>query len=574
LAVPLAAIPTDAAPIAQPDSLPAPLSARDLPLGRRVQTPRVNEKAVDVAELPHLSQPEPLTGASLRRARQPGEASAPRAMELAMRPGRQPTPELEIPGGTTSPAPTSGVRPPPGAEEPSKLDVAGSVALTGPRQPGGGLPVLMPARPGPGGLGADASLALGIPDRRARPESDTVHSIPERFVLERSGSDLNVDGRVDAAPAYQRRTIGNRPAAARAQGGTAATEEAVERGILYLARHQFPDGHWSLDRVPQAGREGYQAADVALGTMNGDTAATGLALLAFLGAGYTHRDGAHREAVDRGLQWLLRNQQAEGPLFRDATDQTKYARFYGHGIATIALCEAFGMTRDRRLLEPTQRALGFIIRSQSPTQGGWRYDPQLESDTSVSGWKLMALKSAQMAGLEVPADTLQGVSLYLDSAQVEGGRRYIYNPYAGPTPEQQVGLVPSLPMTAEGLLMRMFLGWDRSRSELLQGAEYLKSHLPDWGTAEEPQRDCYYWYYATQVMFHLQGPYWESWRNRLHPMLQQSQVRGGPLEGSWHPFQPVRDRWAEAAGRHYVTTMHLLMLEAPYRHLPLYRLGQ
>ena len=145
--------------------------------------------------------------------------------------------------------------------------------------------------------------------------------------------------------------------------------------------------------------------------------------------------------------------------------------------------------------------------------------------------------------------------------------RYAYRPSA----ENRHQREPSKAMTAEALLMRLYLGWGRFNPSLIDGADYLAAHLPEFGDAEAPQRDAYYWYYATQVMFQMQGPHWEAWNGRLRPLLTETQVVAGPLAGSWDPHGPVADRWANEAGRVYVTAMHLLMLEVYYRHLPLYQ---
>jgi hypothetical protein len=105
---------------------------------------------------------------------------------------------------------------------------------------------------------------------------------------------------------------------------------------------------------------------------------------------------------------------------------------------------------------------------------------------------------------------------------------------------------------------------------MIRGAEYLRQRLPDIGSANAPRRDTYYWYYATQVMFHMGGQHWREWNRQLHPLLVGAQLREGPLAGSWDPQKPVPDRWGPFAGRLYVTTMNLLSLEVTYRHLPLY----
>ncbi len=420
------------------------------------------------------------------------------------------------------------------------------------------------------GAGALPPGAVGLRMRREGAQAAPLVEEPAgRPSLPRSPAVLSLEGKLrdEPKPAFQARQPGQRAARARAYG-TQQWEQAVERGIEFLVRHQFPDGHWSLDRSPHDAQPGY--AEAAWGEMHGDTAATGLALLALLGAGYTHLEGKYREPVWRGLEWLIRNQRPDGCLFTPQTDRTRFAQFYGHGMAAIALCEAYGMTGDRQLRGPAQQAVNFILASQHPELGGWRYVPQLESDTSVSGWMLMALKSAQMAGLEVPAEALAKVSRWLDLAQAAGGAQYRYNPYAADTPQQRQGRRPNLAMTAEGLLMRMYLGWPQNHPPLVEGARFLQTNLPALGTAAQPTRDSYYWYYATQVMFQMQGEFWTAWYRRLGPLLAESQVLTGPLAGSWHPQQPVPDRWAREGGRLYVTTLNLLMLEVPYRYLPLY----
>src|SRR5262249_11217372 len=132
------------------------------------------------------------------------------------------------------------------------------------------------------------------------------------------------------------------------------------------------------------------------------------------------------------------------------------------------------------------------------------------------------------------------------------------------------GRVASKTMTAVGLLMRLYTGWRRDNPNMIRGAGFLADNLPAQGTARDPQRDTYYWYYATQVMVHVGGQPWQAWMSRLHPLLVDSQVRQGVFAGSWDPRAPVADRWGVHAGRLYVTTMNLLSLEVQYRKLPLY----
>jgi hypothetical protein len=406
-----------------------------------------------------------------------------------------------------------------------------------------------------------------IPTRRPSPPSTPKPLEPATTTLSRVDPSLSIESHAIELPAepFRNRNPITRKEAAIAHGATDATEQAVERGLAYLAHQQFPDGHWSLERLPaDAGN------DAAMGQMRSNSAATGLALLAFLGAGYTHHGDKHRDVVQSALRWLVDHQKPDGDLFSGGSD---YVWFYSHGIASIALCEALGMARDPALRAPARRAIRFIETAQHPQWGGWRYQPQTESDTSVSGWQLMAMKSAQMAGLDVSTQAVARVNDWLNLAQAPGtaGGLYVYNPQAANTPEQATGRIPNRAMTAEGVLMRMYLGWNRQHPGVVEGARFIVEHPPEFGTEARPLRDAYYWYYATQVMFHMQSDYWPRWRDRLFPLLEQSQLHDGPYAGSWDPQRPIPDRWADAAGRHYVTTMNLLMLEVTYRHLPLFR---
>ena len=408
---------------------------------------------------------------------------------------------------------------------------AGSVARTRSRLPGG---------IGTGGLPSRAVSGAGSP--RLASESEVAGMIRRTI----PGISAIAADRVSAG--FSMRTPEAREEAVRKLGGNDVSEAAVERGLEWLAAHQYAAGNWSIHDMncrdhDCTGHGSYQA----------DPAATGLALLAFLGAGNTHTTGKYQPVVDRGLNWLIERQTSAGDLF---AAESEFAGFYSHGIAAIALCEAFGMTKDPQLREPAQKAINYIVASQHPKFGGWRYQPQFESDTSVSGWQLMALKSGEMAGLDIPDAAYAGVKSWLDTVEdAENAGRFSYHPTKEVTQS----------MTAEGLLMRQYLGARRDNDAVQAGASYLRQRLP-----RSESRDVYYWYYATQVMFHMQGEYWDAWNAALRDPLVESQEKGGPVRGSWSPELPTRDTWGQSGGRHYVTCMNLLMLEVYYRHLPLY----
>ncbi len=339
------------------------------------------------------------------------------------------------------------------------------------------------------------------------------------------------------------------------------TEQAIESGLEFLAKRQSESGAWRL-----------QDFDTKV-LIRSDTAATALSLLSFQGAGYTHQQYQYADNVGKALDFLVKNQQANGDLYKredPASDQNAW--LYSHAIASLALCEAYGMTQDPELREPAQKAINFMVESQDKQRGGWRYRPGNGTDTSVSGWFMMAFKSGQLAGLNVPTPTFDRIEKYLDQSQVSKSvpHLYRYNPFAADTVEQRHGREPTPVMTSAGLLMRLYFGWQRGQAEMTAGADYLLTHPPAAGTKDATLRDTYYWYYSTQVLFHMGGERWKKWNSTLYPMLIETQVNEGPNAGSWDPYQPTPDLWAKYGGRLYVTTLNLLSLEVNYRHLPLY----
>ncbi len=386
---------------------------------------------------------------------------------------------------------------------------------------------------------------------------------PQRFQRQQIGGELAAGQRTAVPkPAFQQRIDRLEDRTPRDESSIdPQTELAIERGLAFLQRTQGENGSWRL-----------QDYDTKL-LMRSDTAATGLALLAFQGAGYTHQKFKFAETVRRGTEFLIKNQKPDGDLYipqNPASDQNAW--LYSHGIAALALCEAYGMTQDPMLQGPAQKSIDFMVAAQDPDKGGWRYRPGFGADTSVSGWFLMALKSGQLAGLDVPTETMEKINDYLEASQVSQRQDHLYryNPYALDNAQQGHGLKPTAVMTSVGLLMRLYTGWDRNLPSMRAGADVLLRYPPEHGTVERSRRDTYYWYYATQVMFHMQGEHWKKWHDQLYPLLIDHQVTSGDMMGSWNPVSPTPDLWARYGGRLYVTTMNLLSLEVSYRHLPLY----
>ncbi|MCC9599530.1 terpene cyclase/mutase family protein [Stieleria sp. JC731] len=322
-------------------------------------------------------------------------------------------------------------------------------------------------------------------------------------------------------------------------GGNQETEDAVELGLAWLKRQQRSDGSWSLIGPYSTGAR-----------FENSTSATAMALLAFMGAGNTHQAGPYKTEVIRGIRWLVNRQDPSGWMAHDSMAQQG---MYAQAQATIAVCELYAMTNDYWLRKYAQRACNFAAKAQSP-QGGWRYQPRFDSDTSVTGWFLVGLKSGEAAGLEIDEKIFEDVSRYIDSVADErysGGYSY------------QVGEPASPSMTAEALLCRQYLGWHRNMPGMRNGLATLVNNHP----IEVTEPDVYYWYYAAQSIHHFGGPLWEQWNERMKTELPASQVKQGRERGSWNS---TRDAWGQHAGRLYTTCMSLFCLEVYYRHMPIY----
>jgi hypothetical protein len=362
----------------------------------------------------------------------------------------------------------------------------------------------------------------------------------DELILDPSRTAIQIDA-PSIGMALSGRDAGMKKALLAAYGGTEATEDAVRLGLDWLKRHQLKDGGWSLAGPYRDG-----------GSIDNRVAATAMALLAFQGAGHTHVSGDYVKEVQRGWDFLLRQQDLDGFFQQPGTG--RYHVLYAQAQATIALCEIFGMTKDDTFRRPAQLALDFARKAQAP-EGGWRYVPREDSDLSVTGWFVMAFQSGRMAGLDVQSPVLDKVSEFLDQCAVpdHGGARYAYRPGEG----------AKLSMTAEGLLCRQYLGWTHDDPRLKRGVDWLLQNRVSYA-----DQNVYYWYYATQVCHHMDGDDWKRWNEVMRVAIPKAQVKTGDERGSWDSFDDSR---GPDGGRLYVTCLSLYMLEVYYRHLPIYK---
>ena len=340
----------------------------------------------------------------------------------------------------------------------------------------------------------------------------------------------------------QGREASARARLAATRGGSAASEAAVEAGLAWIIEHQrSKDGSWRF----RHDRRLCKCRDP--GTTESTTAATGLALMSLLGAGYTHETGPYQKQIRDGLEYLrdkMRHLKYGGSLAEGPNGM------YSHAIATIAMAEAVTMTGDRRYLKSVREAQEYIVSAQHPA-GGWRYMPQQSGDMLITTWQIMALKSCQQAGVKTDPEVLEKAGAFIDSMSGSGKAFYRYQRREEPSPTS----------TAAGLLMQMYLGWDRSHPAIDIGSAYVLENAPS-------DTDVYRNYYASLLLHHAQTDEWKAFNRQVRDHLVATQYKKGHEAGSWS----FPDRYGNSGGRLYTTAMAIMTLEVYYRFLPLYDL--
>ena len=344
---------------------------------------------------------------------------------------------------------------------------------------------------------------------------------------------------------------------------------SVGLGLQWLARHQNADGSWSFDHRRDRSRP---AKDT--GACKSSTGATSLALLSFLGSGHTHtyQEGKYRKNVSSGLSYLLSQAKVSELRGVKIADLRGGDEMFWHALATLTLCEAYGMTqpisrrsaidegkdaietpRQRkarhlrsRIKSTAQMTVNFIIQKQDRKTGAWRPRPERAPDTSTLGWQLMALKSAHLARLNVSPRTLLLSSKFLDS---------VTRDHQGFYGQTKPGKQPRA--TSMALLSRLYLGWRREHPGMTQGIHYL-------GRLGPSRRGARYNLHTTMLIFPYRCTQWQRWNRALRDQLVGAQQRTGDDKGSW--FNP-NDVDAPSGGRLMQTALCVMALEIYYRHL-------
>jgi len=426
---------------------------------------------------------------------------------------------------------------------------------------------------------------LDLPDETSSREEENDSPVPKGREEAVADSEMGGQGAFMAIGAggggagmFGSRTGGGRKRAVGRGGGSKGSESAVDAALRWFKKHQSPNGMWDAEKYFQNCTEDPKCEPGSLAGYSADqvnTAMTGYALLCFLGAGYDHKTpNKYKAVVKKGIDHLLAIQAPDGLLGQ---------RNYEHPVAVMALAEAYAMTSDPELRKPAQNGVDVIIKRQNQDGEsgyglGWDYvNPNTRNDASVTGWNVMALKSAYAGGLSV-GNSMEGAKKWLEMAwkannDGKGGRPdwqkldpykdeslFSYSYKTGAT-EFSEGWGHQH-MAPVGMVCAVFMGHRAGDTMLETLANYVMKHQ----TPKAYPTDTYYMYYNTLGVFQVGGEKWKTWNSVVRDMLVGAQEKGkGCFDGSWNPQGAGAHRISEI-GRVVVTAYNTLCLEVYYRY--------
>lgn len=304
----------------------------------------------------------------------------------------------------------------------------------------------------------------------------------------------------------------------------AKTDTVIRGALKYLAAQQLPSGSWA--------RDSHQAA------------ITGYVLIAYLAAGELPDEGEYGKNVSKGTQFLLDCVGPDGYI----AARSGPSNMYGHGIATIALAEIYGQTKDPAVRAKLEKAVRLIVSCQND-EGGWRYAPrQMDGDISVTVLQVVALRAAKDSGLDVPQESVDRAVRFIKSCHDDRTGGFNYQPHTHQ---------PGFARTAAAIYSLQVCGlyddpW------VARGSEYLRKHR------EERQYWTYGNFYAAPAQYMIGGDTWRDWYTSVHDMLMKN-VR---QDASGSPYWTPLDGQVNSV---YATAVYTTILAMPYHYLPLYQ---
>lgn len=308
-----------------------------------------------------------------------------------------------------------------------------------------------------------------------------------------------------------------------------------ERGLAYLAATQLENGAW-----PGAGNNG--------------SAITGICVMAFMASGGDPDFGPYAENIRRALRRIILDQNAQTGHISGGG----HGSMYHHGLAMLALSEAYGVVNERLLWQGSEvpvedrrtvgQALELAVRCALTAQeknpfGAWRYSPgSQDADTTVSGTVLMGLLGARNAGIEIPNEAIEkALDFFKLNTMRDGNVSY--------QPGQSHG--DGLCRASIATLVYA-VGKRKDLPEYKAAAAFIKQRIDQ----DVNQHVFYTRYYLAQALFHSDIEAWKAWNQRIVEKLQKLQQADGSIPS---PYGPA-----------YGTGMSALALALNYRLLPVY----
>lgn len=306
----------------------------------------------------------------------------------------------------------------------------------------------------------------------------------------------------------------------------APAQEAINKGLVFLASRQQPDGSF--------GPGGYNR-DVAISALSG---------MAFMAGGSTPGRGPYGAEVELCLKYLLDNAQDSG--YVNAPGSGSHGPMYGHGFATLFMAECYGMSGRSDVRDKLSRAVHLIVNTQNE-DGGWRYQPvRREADISVTICQVMALRAARNAGLHVPPEVIDKTIEYVKKSQnADGGFMYMIS-----------GGQSAFPRSAAGIVALYSAGIYEG-PEVERGLAYIMDYLPHGGGFNRESHYFYGHYYAVQAMWIKGGKNWREW----FPAVRDELIARQRADGSW----------VDSICQEYGTAMACIILQIPNNYLPIFQ---
>jgi hypothetical protein len=320
------------------------------------------------------------------------------------------------------------------------------------------------------------------------------------------------------------------------------TRGAIEKGMKYLSAIQ-------------------ERTSGAFGEQN-KLAATSLAGIAFLSGGNVPGRGLYCKNVEQAIEFILKNAITPSGYL-----QFQNSNMYSHGFAAMFLAETYGMIPPYTQQEPKVRkaltkAIQLIEKCQN-SDGGWWYDPIKNSsgqgaDISVTVCETNALRAARNCGIAVDKRVIENAIKCVKSAANDDGG-FSYRVINGKKTEGS-----AFARSAGAVCILLALGAYDS-VEAKKGLEYLiRTGMPEKGGMQMQFAGAYLYYasyYASQAMFMSGKQNWDKW----WPFIRDVMLGQADSRGAWPQ--------SEGGSSAYSTAIALIVLQMPYRYLPIFQEG-